>query len=294
MLLFFLLDNADKIKRFENALIYGSLLLSLAGILSVGINGIPREGVKLHFGTHVPYGLHIAWAVPIVACRFISTGHYKYLTCFFIMSLGLYIAESRGVILSLFLGGVFMYFIFGLKTITLKIWAIILTSLAFASVLVYMLSIDQDFLYEVSSGRTMLYTAGWEMFKDSPLLGAGWGAYQFNWSDHVTVLLFSDVEGIEDLAFVPHNSYLMILSQLGSLGLLIYLILNYLTVQTVVSNINYLELRPYLWLLIFYYIFGLFDNHAYGDERFFYIICGLCGAIIFIKKARYENKVNKF
>lgn len=289
MLMFFVLDEKNKIKLFENAIVFGALVLVVLGTISAIKNGIPREGVTAHFANHVPYALHIAWAVPIIVCRLIIKLRVTNLFLLLLLCIGLALAASRGVILSLILSGIIMYILFAIKTPIIKRFFFISFMLVIIVTVITVLSIDPDFLYEATSGRTMLFIAAWEMFKDNLLFGTGWGGYRLNWSNYVNVGLFSDVEGVDELTLFPHNSYLMIVSQLGIVGMFLYTLLNYFICKKAFYYRDLPGIKPYIWMLLFYYTFGMFDNHAYGDERFFYMLTGIISVLIYNAKFKVKE-----
>lgn len=67
---------------------------------------------------------------------------------------------------------------------------------------------------DISSGRTVLYREAWQYFLDNPIFGMGWRQFR----EHSLGLISNN------FYFHPHNMYLQLLSELGILGFLFFVI----------------------------------------------------------------------
>lgn len=66
---------------------------------------------------------------------------------------------------------------------------------------------------DVSSGRTVLYSHSWKLFKEKPITGIGWREFREN-----SLGLINSDRGSH-----PHNIYLQLLTELGIVGFLLFM-----------------------------------------------------------------------
>ncbi len=287
LLLMFLFDNESKIEVFYNAIILSALILFCSGIYQVTFLGITHRGFMTgYFANHVMYALHMAWGIPLCYYFFNKYKNKLYLLIGLLLVIGLFLAFSRGVLVALF-AAICTYIL--IKNINKRKANKVAT---FLLVIVLIMSIVFTYYYLITkipkysekdaftSGRARLYTAAWKAFKKKPIYGIGWGNYKKTWSNYLpsTYLQLESPRyalSRADLALSTHSSYLRILSELGLLGLMLYLLLNYYLLKDVWAVLLKPEGSHLFIILLLYFFHGIVDNNSYGNERMFFFIAGL-------------------
>lgn len=113
---------------------------------------------------------------------------------------------------------------------------------------------------DITGGRTTLYKYAIELFNDNPIFGIGWRKY-----NELTFGLLSSTSGSH-----PHNIYLQLLTELGIIGLILFV------VPIIYSFIKTLKLLMYLSNCIHWKIalqFSLFVQS-------FFILYGMTGNLL--------------
>lgn len=120
---------------------------------------------------------------------------------------------------------------------------------------------------DISSGRTKLYKAAWEQFKEHPVFGIGWFQFQ---KTNMGIL-------IDNVGSNVHNIYLQLLLETGIVGFLLFIIASIFTlVRTiqyylVVMKENIIENKTFVQFSFFYQIFFLlygFTGNGLNDKNF--------------------------
>lgn len=68
-------------------------------------------------------------------------------------------------------------------------------------------------LEEGTTGRTLLWDRAIQLWKESPIFGHGWGTYRYDW-----------VNGYQGESTAAHNVFLQLLSEVGIVGFIVFLI----------------------------------------------------------------------
>lgn len=250
-------EKSDLIRLFK--------IGSIAGIL-FGILGVILYISKSHFGNFYFYGkiprlinLHDDpnfYAMHASFFFFIGLTYYYFsnrfnkligFACLLLSGLNVVLTFSRGGIASLILAFViFLMFLFR-KNFGTKTNSLVLGGISISGVLIIALSQKNlvstlvervnSLQIDAGSGRLGLWSTGWKLFTENPILGIGLGNFRYyNWI-------------INHSERYIHNSYLQILVETGLVGFIIFAIfasktlLNSFQLQKKVQNKN--------WLLVF-------------------------------------------
>ncbi|MCM3399456.1 O-antigen ligase family protein [Oceanobacillus profundus] len=118
---------------------------------------------------------------------------------------------------------------------------------------------------DITTGRSILYSYSWELFKENPIIGIGWGEFINNSKGLIN----------SDRGSHPHNIYLQLLTELGLVGFTLFLLpLTYVYYKTVrvlrlvVNNKEYLKddrqwktgLQFSLYSQTFFILYGMSGN----------------------------------
>lgn len=115
---------------------------------------------------------------------------------------------------------------------------------------------------DVTSGRVILYDFAFKLFRDNPILGIGWRTYS---ESSIGVLN-------ADRASHPHNIYIQLLTELGIIGFILFLIpVIYTLIKTTKLLLNYNKffegnlqwkfmLQFSLYIQVFFLMYGLTGN----------------------------------
>lgn len=108
--------------------------------------------------------------------------------------------------------------------------------------------------------RITAIQTGWEMFKEKPILGFGWGNYGWFVDNYKTNDLYITVAGG---AFSANNQYIVILSELGILGMTIFIYFIY----QIYKRIKYLNkanldktTNTYFYMFLTTFIYVMLSN----------------------------------
>jgi O-antigen ligase len=285
LLLMFSFNSEEKIETCYKAIVWCSFVLVMLGLYQLWTVGMPAGGMRAHYPNHVVYALHIAWGIPFSFYFFRNYRRKLYLLVGMVQIAGVILALSRGVLLSLALAVLLSLLVFSFaRTVQrsrLRYLGLLLLALGIgAAVLVVTVhsgyrSLEEQEINAITSNRTILYRAGIEMFKQHPVFGVGWEAYKETWSGYIYLPRPRYGGYFGDQKLNPHSSYLKIITELGIFGLLLYLAFNYFLLRSVARVFLLKEGKPLLIILLTYYLLGLVDNNAYGNERMFFFVAGL-------------------
>lgn len=143
---------------------------------------------------------------------------------------------------------------------------------------------------DISSSRFYLWKVAWNMFKEAPIVGKGWGSY-------LTAMNGTTFQG-------AHNDYFQVLAENGLIGFIICVVTNlvnlYYSSRTFefINRDRFGEIQEQKWVVfsfvfqIFFILYSMTGLPHYSYEQFgLYII--LCGFSIGIYKSRvmYETDI---
>lgn len=299
LLLMFIFDTKTKIESIYKVMAWCSMLLVMSGFYQIMTTGLPANGMTGYWPNHVRYALHIAWGIPVSYYFFRFHRSRLYGLVFIFLMAGAILAFSRGVLMALILAAI--------TATLLNKWPALsprkrLKFIATGSVVGIAFSFfilnaplmaeryTADDYQRISSGRTVLYQAAWQMFKENPITGVGWEQFRETWPRYV------NVQGtiLGDKSYNTHSSYLKILAELGLVGMAIYLLFNFCLWKSVADiSVTTIGL-PLLTVLLIYYFHGMVDNNSYGNDRMFYIAAGLLYSIKQIKIVKKNFLANDF
>lgn len=148
---------------------------------------------------------------------------------------------------------------------------------------------------DITNGRLPLYNLALDKFADSPIFGNGWGSYKYAYEEEVGINPNYD-------QLDAHNIYLQLLSEVGTVGTIIVLvvifgsaILNYKLIQKYkLSLIEKTALITSLGIQVFVILYGITGNPIYDLQIFFqYMITLAITYAIFIEKNTFIKEKNK-
>jgi O-antigen ligase len=136
------------------------------------------------------------------------------------ISIAVVLSGSRAGIMSLFAAGIAILF-YRLRMKTGN--KIIIFSLAFVLTLSGLYFLKKD----SADGRLLIWRCSWEMIKDKPLLGHGYGGFKANYmnyqADYFTQYPDSQYIMLADNVSRPFNEYILLLSNYGFVGFVLFL-----------------------------------------------------------------------
>ncbi|MBZ0256569.1 O-antigen ligase family protein, partial [bacterium] len=103
------------------------------------------------------------------------------------------------------------------------IGAVIIIGTGLGAMLMQRVETITDFEYVANYDRIGRWAAAFDIWKDHPWIGAGWGSYPDEYFDY---LRYADAYSAE-LRMGAHNIYLELLAEVGVWGLLVYLLMIY-------------------------------------------------------------------
>lgn len=296
LLLMFLLNTHYKIDLFYKAIVFSGLILLCSGLYQiVHHGGIPGSYMTGYFSNHVVYALHIAWSLPLSFHLYRQNNSKFYLFSFALLCTGLLLAYSRGVIMAVLLAGIaYMCIQFIEKTSHKKTLYGVLVILCFTgATLSYAHIINKGHygtgLSDFTSNRSVLYQAAWGAIKDKPIIGIGWESYKYKWMEYVYVAAPRYGISFTDINLNTHSSYLKILSELGIIGIILFLSFNFFLLKDGWAILVSKQGFPILMLLLIYYFHGFVDNNSYGNDRMFYFAAGILFSLKALKDSSLKN-----
>ncbi|WP_020676387.1 O-antigen ligase family protein [Geopsychrobacter electrodiphilus] len=245
-LIVYALDSPKKIKFFVFFLICLSSFLAIEAYLQIttgyshgGMEPMSQwfygdEGLRYviyrarWFGTFNDpndLGLALVISVPFLVNMLIEKKLIVPLICLPIILYGIYLTDSRGSILALIVS-VFVYFVLRTRSVYGVIFGLLLAVLivTFGPSRMAQLSSSEGSAH----GRLEAWYAGYQMFKSFPLFGVGRGAFT------------------EYYNLTAHNSFVLVMAELGLFGLYFFLGLFYHPIKWVKNTLftNALDLDP--------------------------------------------------
>jgi O-antigen ligase len=299
MILMSLFNSFEKIESFYKTVLWCSLFLVCTGFYQIMTNGIPDGGMSGYWPNHVRYALHIALGIPFCFYffKYYRNKHYGLLLLIFIA--GVFAAFSRGVLLAFLMAAISGYLLYKYSSLSFQkkllfigicCLMLIMTAAMTANIRVDFNKYDPAGLKDITSGRSVLYSSAWEMFKENPILGVGWDQYKGTWFDYIDFKrnLMSKKE------LNPHSSYLKVLAELGLVGFTIYVLFNFFlwraAGKTALTDLGF----PLLIVFLIYYFHGFVDNNSYGNDRMFYLAAGVLFSIKKLQmNSAHDNKNNE-
>lgn len=130
---------------------------------------------------------------------------------------------------------------------------------------------------DITNGRTPLYSLAIESFKNSPIIGNGWGSYKYIYKN-------SDVKVNDNYEQMDvHNIYLQLLSEIGILGtiVILWILFSFLikTIKILVDketeDTDKYNLLISLGIQIFVLTYGITGNPIYDVQIFFVYMISL-------------------
>lgn len=120
--------------------------------------------------------------------------------------------------------------------------------------------------------RYRLFQAGWEMWLDHPFSGVGIGQYPLNLLQYWKFSYFGGIH-------TPHNTYIQVLSETGSVGFIIFIALLVVAVNNFRKNIKMLsgDLSDifWVWLIILIALFVGFMSKTELISRLLWFLLGI-------------------
>jgi O-antigen ligase len=242
------------------------------------------------------FGSTYAVLLIIVLVRMLEGGKLRPINIFIIAVSAYFIllSGSRGVIISLLTAIIFcLFFISKIKPRT-KIYASVFMVLIFFGIYKYLISqrlanfysysISADALQDSNSSiqmRIIMWKQAICDFVESPIIGAGTG-------------------NSNNKSGFPHNIVLEVAAEFGVLGILIFILLVYLTVRKAVvflrdkqlSN-SHMLMRLLLVLFIYFLTHAMFSGHLANQSRL-YIIMGLIACLGNLYRFSSSDKLVNF
>lgn len=206
------------ISNFGLGPILSPLARMYAGPITQGT--IQTAGLTQHY-TH--NSLFICLSIIIWFSFCCSTNKLRYYLLTIISILALIFTTKRGPLLAISLSLLITMYLCSKGSLSKKIIRLlppaIVSLIGFLVVYIIKPSLFSRFENKdnILSNRQYLWNYAWEFFKESPLIGKGWGYYSHNFS-------FS-LSGVEVSNLNAHNTYLQLLAETGILGATIFLCL---------------------------------------------------------------------
>jgi O-antigen ligase len=135
-------------------------------------------------------------------------------------------------------------------------------------------------------GRASENLTAVEMFKDHPFLGVGLNNYSYNYLDYTKKLGIS----LTARERAAHNLYLEVAAETGILGLIVFFVLIWVTIKTILSarkKFNLVNMNDYFRLTTAFFIgfigylsAAIFIHDAY--PRYFYLLIGIGLSLNFV------------
>lgn len=147
---------------------------------------------------------------------------------FIISSCAIFLSESRTGILALMGVLIVHFYIFYLHQKVIR-WN---KGLFACAVILFLITLFVGLYFlkkDSADGRLLIWRVGWEMIKDSPLIGHGVGAFQAKYmlyqAEYFHLNPDSQFSQLADNVYYPFNEFLKIAVEYGGLGLVVLLLL---------------------------------------------------------------------
>lgn len=255
-----------------NLNINNGLLLQLAGVFRSHIfkGDLKTAGFTSHYSHN---GMYIALAVIVWYAYAINKKEKKYFLLLIASIVSMLFTQKRGPLISLIIAVLLTTLIRMQGSTSKKVQRLMIGAVALFSG-VYIASFLFPSLFSVFdrfssndntlSNRQYLWEYAIEMFNEKPLFGHGWGSY----AGSVDLVIDTvDVSSIH-----AHNIYLQLLSEVGIVGVLLFMIpmIKTFTVCFKLNRTNSeqdgVEITFALCMQIFFFVYGLTGNPLYDKQ----------------------------
>lgn len=245
-LFYSLLSDYNDIKYFLYALFIGALFYFIIifyevvradfDIINLNQNLILNEGSTFIHRNAIGgfFSICISVTVAFLAVLDSNKKNKKYLLIFiFLLISGLVLTNSRGAIISLVLGTVYIFYSVNRKALKYFILSILIVL-----PVIFIDEISESInlylrLEQISTGRDYIFQTAANIISNNPIIGAGPAATKFEIYNYLPYMLGTPEEfflskHINSIGFgQAHNFYLFLYTDLGILGLLVSLLIPY-------------------------------------------------------------------
>lgn len=144
---------------------------------------------------------------------------------------------------------------------------------------------------DITSNRTVIYRHAWQLFKDNPVLGIGWGRFRSTTLGNITWVNTVEV----------HNIYLQLLCETGIIGfvimiipMIVHLIHSYRAYryEAVCGNMKaWSSVLFYAFAYqVFFLLYGCVENALY-DYNFLIMYFFACAIVVAYERKRKQNSI---
>lgn len=282
-LMLIVIDNYDKFKKVNAALVVSLCCLAFATALSaMSVEG--RSYATYTYDAN-DIALVLVTGLPMVYFMILDSRKFKKVVLICLLLLIIFAVMktvSRGGFLGL-IAVALIIFLRDERSMAFKIGVMSLLAIFFFAIapesywnrIQTLTNLEEDYNTTVQAGRKEVWSRGIDLMLDNPLFGVGAGAF-------VTAegLSHKDAGGKWS---APHNSFIQIGAELGVGGLILFLMLIYSSVRDMINVRKKLSLNPVLYakygnmtkgVEIAFYGFcvtGFFLSHAYSPILYFLI-----------------------
>ena len=245
---------------------------NIANIFRSGITTgtIKTAGLTSHYSHN---GMYIALAGVVWYAYAINEKNKKYIFLFICSLIAMLFTQKRGPLLALIIAAIITILIREQGSFSKKFQRFLTGGLAIL-ILTYVASLIFPSLFLVLerfssnenllTSREYLWQYAFEVFKEHPFLGAGWGSY----SNNIDIV----INTVSVNSIYAHNIYLQLLAETGIIGTSIFIIALIKSLTSIIK-INRVELcadsisSTYsLCMQLFFLIYGLSGNPLYDKQ----------------------------
>ncbi len=233
-----LLNNEKTIDKLFNLYMLSFVFYGILGVIYKGL--IPFH---LYFRNEDAFGPFMVIAVPFSFYLAYRHGEIRYrdLLVTLLCIIGVIVSFARGAFVSLFTAGIFIWYKFNRKIIITLIMCLLAVFFVFSTNILFrenqywkeMSTISKSIVgdqSELNEDRHFLIKKGWEMFINNPVFGVGPFNYGFIYPRIISSSEAEDkkIGPVERLYYrVPHNIYIQILAELGTIGAIAFTFIIY-------------------------------------------------------------------
>lgn len=220
----------DELSKIVNFIYIPAFIIGILGIVQyftkIGIQVTTAGVMRIESTLGHPNSLGLYFVIllfPLIPLLGMEKNKYKksfYIFLVVVMLVNIILSYSRNSWLALAVGLVILAMIYNWKLLI----GLIVTALGMLMVPTLRLRLIDMGAKIFSDGRIKHWKVALEMFKDNPLLGVGNGNYVTLHEEYLVKYPQFIVPGEEN--FPTHNSYLKVLSELGILGFIPFIILH--------------------------------------------------------------------
>lgn len=255
MMVINLVDSIEKVSRVFSALLVGSLIASLVVSLiyfsgmSVGaiFSGQVAWGGRASIGDPNEFSSGLLLIIPFLFLSIIfsttNLSRFCFLGAAAIVMITFFLGMSRTAIAAL--GMVMMAMVIKyrrrISRLIVFIPIVIFLSLYFMPEQFWQRMLTGFTLKDRGSRRFDIWLVGWEIIKNHPLLGVGRDNFRVAFDDYRTMTTLWEINCRS--CFVPHNIYLEVVSELGILGGVLFLMVIISYIKSGYKTIKFYEER---------------------------------------------------